>query len=355
MSKNIRIREDELKQQISLFGNISNEVEKRNTDTFRQVHFYINHENKIQVLLDIYLKKNNNVSITASGNTDSKKIGNQIIKYLESLDQYRDAPHTSFSVKNLEQTLFDSLVTYLSSIIGVAINEKSIESNHIHKVVTNDFSDKIDIHFYPSTKTFHFQGYKRELFVEVKTFLTTLAMESIINVPTIIDQIEMATSADALIQSLMPNSHTKIHPLMLNLIKDSFNFMFEKKEMNDYSPWTMSILKVVEYRVKNILDTYSIPLSDTHSFRFNKTHSVFNSTGIKDEFVVNSSISVIINDTNVCNALVECYKFLRVNRNPLFHTTQIAAFNVFVPTQHRAETIISSAAKLIEKTYLICP
>lgn len=355
MSKNIRIREDELKKQISLFGNIINEVEKRKTDTFRQVHFYINHENKTQVLLDIYLKKNNNVSIVASGNTDSKEIGNQIIKYLESLDQYRDAPHTSFPVKNLEPALFDSLVTYLSSITGVAIDEKSNDSSHIHKVVTNDFNDKIDIHFYPTTKTFQFQGYKRELFVEVKTFLTTLAMESIINVPTILNQIEMATSADVLMQSLMPNAHTKIHPLMLNLVKDSFNFMFEKKEMNEYSPWTMSILKVVEYRIKNILDTYSIPLSDTHSFRFNSTETVFNPTGIKDEFVVNSKISVIINNTDVCTALVECYKFLRLNRNPLFHTAQIAAFTVFVPSQHRAETIISSAAVLIEKTYLICP
>lgn len=315
-------------------------------------------------MFDVWFKNSGRVKVASVGKS---VLGEQLKEIFISKSRYPEIIGTSFAAKISEQVFLD-LIEYLSQgVTNVSVGEAQDKGiNGITYKITTNFGDVATITFWSSTGMFRFQGYMMAIYAEVRSFLLPQLPNEVNStsnlVTTNLNGIEAASKK--LINTLVPTYFSKANSHIQGLLEDSSKMLFLYKNKNislsDYAPVPMSSLKVIEYRIKEICKGCGIIINDKKGFVFDeslpqnqsgKNIYVFvpvdnSGNGIKR---VNPLTGI---DEKYNQVLIDLYKYLEQNRHTTFHMKQEIKASKKIETIEEAQTVVTRAFELLEKSYI---
>lgn len=299
--------------------------------------------------VDVYYKNNNTVNIVCIGSEDQIAKGNELKELVQNSANYTDSVVANFC-ENITIDNHAELVKYLGEQESVTLmSSVNMGSNGIVNKYTTDFGDKATITFYPSTGKLRFQGLMMDLYIATRTFVLPLSTSSTkVIVKKDLKELNIENKVKNCIAKRIPNYYNATNHVMKAFIEDSLTLEQTCINLSDYSPWTFSILKVLEFRIKEILLNNRYIINDKHGFKI----------GGKQIFIKDNTTKKHVVDTNVIQVgskdqlwLEKCYKYYNKNRHGLFHTRQQGFLSTTIGNDAEAKNIIVNVCDLLEKSY----
>ncbi|MFR1820592.1 MAG: hypothetical protein ACLSXK_04715 [Lactococcus petauri] len=352
---------DDVKRIIEEFGTIELEEMKNPSAGLTRYTIF---KDDTSFKFDVWFKKSGKIRVASVGNDE---LGNQLKEIFISQSRYAEIIGTDFSTK-VSEKLFNDLIEYLSKgVPNMTVGTLQDKGNNglIYKISTN-FGDVATITYWKSTRNFRFQGYMMSIYAEVRSFILpqlSETVESTLNLVTT-NLVDIDAASEKFISTLVPTYFSKANSHIQGLLQDSSKMLFLFKDQNvvlsDYAPVTMSGLKVIEYRIKEICLGCGIIVNDKKGFVIDKKHpsnqfgkniSVFealdNSGNGRKK--INSNVGIPAKYSQI---LVDLYEYQDQNRNTTFHLKQQIFASRKIETLEEAHDILTRTFKLLEQSYI---
>jgi len=299
--------------------------------------------------VDVYYKMNNTVNIVSLGSEVEKSKGDKLRELICKSANYTESVSANFC-ENISKEEYLELIKYLGeqdNVKLVSVEDKGF-NGIVNKYETN-FGDKATITFYPTNGKLRFQGYMMDLYVATRTFVLPLSSKSTkVIVKKDSKEVNLGSKVDKFIANRIPNYYNATNQVMKSFISDSLTLQETNITLSDYSSWTFSILKVLEFRIKEILLNNSIVV-DNSGFRSNKVNIFIPDNNNPGQFLVNAnSFQVSVVDKLW---LEKCYSYFNQNRHGLFHTNQQGFLTRVIATDAEAKGIIIAVCGLLEQSF----
>ncbi len=351
-NKGLLLNEEDVERIISNFGIMHSKVLKN--EISGQTRYTIC-KNDLMFEIDIYFKKTGRITVVPIG--VNNELGNELKLIFESQSRYHEIIGVNFSVK-LSEEIFDDLIEYLSEgVENTTVEEPEDKGNNgrVYKIHTN-FGDAATVTYYKSTKRLLFQGYMMSIYSEIRSFILPQISEVVSdvnfndNVSTEIKNTKI--ESQKFIARLMPTYINESKTKIKGLITDSAEMLLLYKNqeimLSDYSPVSMPILKVLEYRIKEICLSYGIIINDKISFVANGIFEAKDNSGDGSKKIAAKSENLI--DEKYHMVLVKIYEYFIKNRHSTFHTMQQGELTKPVKNIEDAQNIIIESLQLLEES-----
>lgn len=293
-------------------------------------------------MLNFYFNGDGTTTITPTGK--NLEISTIIKALLEEECKYHNSVQAkSFSFKNIPQEWVSKLVEYLTSLDGVKVEHKEVETTPVHDCYqfTSRIGDKLTVNIY-KTGTLTLQGKPAYLYSEAISLLSycnDVSIDDIVDTVNSFHSIDVKTTdvRDEL-KILLPRSYDNIDDMVLKLISPSISLRKVKMEIEDYSCYAFPALRALEGYIKYLFGIKGVTVG-------NAFYKIFNDTTLVPD------ISVKIGDTTYQTELERLYEYLKGNRHVLFHTEQILIGTTILEDKREADEIVNNVLNLIETSY----
>lgn len=351
-NKGLLLNEEDVERIISNFGVMKSKVLKnQNSGQTR----YTICKNDLMFEIDIYFKKTGKVTVLPIG--VHNELGNELKSIFEAQSRYHEIIGVNFSVK-LSEEIFNDLIEYLSENIEnitVSVPEHKGINGIVYKIHTN-FGDEATVTYYKSTKRLLFHGYMMSIYSEIRSFILPQISEVISDVKfnnNVSSEIKNTKiESENFISKLMPTYINESKTKIKGLITDSAEMLFLYKNqdirLSDYAPVSMPILKVLEYRIKEICLSYDIIIDDKRSFVANGIFEAKNNSGDGSKKIAAKNEKVI--DDKYHSVLVKIYEYFIKKRHTTFHIKQQDEITKQIKNIEEAQDIIIKSFQLLEES-----
>lgn len=340
------------------FGNIVNQEQKNPSNN--RIRYYIEKEGKA-FYIDIFFRKDCTLTVFPMPSGDNKELSEELVHIIKSNDNYQGVTSGTFTC-SCDFKRFLALKNYLSQLEGVTKikDEDKGPNGHVIQFIS-EIGDKITLTFYQSTGKILYQGHLMNLYLEVKSFMSPLAGNietEIIDARGIVKK-DKNKEIDKYINTYVPTAYNGFNDTIQGFIRDTFRMIITNDEFSEYSSWTFPILKVLEYRIKQMLGFKEIYLDDKKGFQYrnleyrknmNPKHKwkyIFLKKDI--HYTLDRKLSGKFSQDEA-DCLLECYNFFNRNRHTLFHTKQEILGTRVLKTKEEAKMIIFDTCNLLENS-----
>lgn len=296
-----------------------------------------------EAMLNLFFNKDGTTSIATTGK--NTEISSVIKALLEEQCRYTNSTQAkSYSIKKLPQEWTEKIITYLSSLDNVNVQEHNIDTAPVHKsyVFTSKIGDKLTINVY-QTGTLTLQGKPAYLYGEALSFLSYC---NDVSVDDIVDSINSfhdvnikASEVRDEMEILMPRAYGNIDEMILKMLSPSISLRKVSIPLEDYSCYTFPVLRALEGYIKYLFGLKNIKIGYNFGGKFAGDS-------------LNPSIAKQIGDITFQSELERLYKYFKSNRHVIFHADQILIGTTIIEDKHEADEIINTVINLIESSYV---
>lgn len=293
-------------------------------------------------IINFYFNKGGTTTITPTGK--NLEISSTIKALLEEGCEFNSSVQAkSFSFKNIPQEWVSKLVEYLTSLEGVKVEHREVETIPVHDCYqfVSKIGDKLTVNIY-KTRTLTIQGKPAYLYGEAISLLSycnDVSIDDIVDTVNIFHSIDVKTTdvRDEL-KVLLPRSYDNIDDMVLKLLSPSISLRKVKMELEDYSCYAFPALRALEGYIKYLFGIKNVTVGNTF-------YEIYKCSTLV------SDIAIKIGDTIYQTELERLYKYLRGNRHVLFHAEQILIGTTILEDKREADEIINNVLNLIETSY----
>ncbi|USI66518.1 MULTISPECIES: type II toxin-antitoxin system RnlA family toxin [Lactococcus] len=300
----------------------------------------------VEFYIDIYFKQNGRITVSPLGmDTDESS---KIKSKFEEKSRCKEVIAVNFTTK-ISNEDFKELIEYLSTAVkDLVVSEPDDKgTNGIIYHCNTNFGDNATLTYWNSTQRMRFQGDMISIYSEVRSFILPLTTAD--TVETTFENRspeEVRDSSDAALEFLnqvAPKFYQCTLMQVKELLKDAASMVLLYKENNitlsDYSPIPMPVLKVIEYRIKEIAGNHGIIMNNRNNMGTiiggPEGHRVVQKKEIPSKYHP---------------ILLEMEAYYSQQRNGTFHLPQQIQTARIIETFDEAQTIVIGALKLLEKS-----
>lgn len=293
-------------------------------------------------MLNFYFRKDGTTTITPTGtNTEISSIIKALLEEGCTFDNSVQAK--SYSFKKIPPEWVSKLVEYLTSLDGVNVEHKEVETTPAHDCYqfTSKIGDRLTMNLY-KTGTLTLQGKPAYLYGEAISLLSycnDVSIDDIVDTVNSFHSIDIKTTdvRDEL-KTLLPRSYGNLDDMILKLLSPSISLRKVKIELEDYSCYAFPALRALEGYIKYLFGIKGVHIG--HNF-----YGIFNGNNLIPTIVAT------IGDSIYQTELERLYGYFIGNRHVLFHTEQILIGTTILEDKREADEIVNNVLNLIETSY----
>lgn len=319
-------------------------VEEKNPGTGQTRYTVIKED--VEFYIDIYFKQTGRITVSPLGmDTDESS---KIKSKFEEKSRCKEVIAVNFTTK-ISNEDFKDLIEYLSTAVeNLVVSEPDDKGTNgiIYHCKTN-FGDNATLTYWDSTQRMRFQGDMISIYSEVRSFILPLTTDDPIETTfenRSPEEVKIS-SDDALefINQIAPKFYQFTQMQVKELLKDAVSMVLLYKEndirLYDYSPIPMPVLKVIEYRIKEIAGNHGIMMTSKDTMG-----KIIGSSG-GPKRVQKKEIP-----SKYHPILLEMEDYYSQKRNGTFHLHQKIQTKGRIGTLDEAQTIVIGALELLEKS-----
>ena len=249
----------------------------------------------------------------------------------------------TYSFKKLPEEWTNKLISYLSGIENISVEERIIETTPKHDEFTfsSTLGDKLTINRYENG-TIVLQGKPAYIFSEALAFMSYCKD---VTVDDIIDSINTANKVNISskevrheLNSLLPNALSGIDETIVKILSPSITLKKISVDLDDFSCIAFPALRALEAYIKVLFARKSITIG-------------YNFGGIFNGEKLTPETRAKISDPAYECELETLYQYLKSNRHVIFHTEQILVGTKLIEKRVEADAIVNDVLNLIETSY----
>lgn len=300
----------------------------------------------IEFYIDIYFKQTGRITVSPlrMDADESSKIKNMFVEK----SRCKEVIAVNFTTK-ISSEDFKELIEYLSTAVEeLMVSEPDDKGTNgiIYHCKTN-FGDNATLTYWNSTQRMRFQGDMISIYSEVRSFIlpftTTDSVETIFENRSSEEVKNSLDDALEFINQIAPKFYQFTQMQVKELLKDAVSMVLLYKEndirLYDYSPIPMPVLKVIEYRIKEIAGNHGIIMTNRDTMG-----KIIGSSG-GPKRVQKKEIP-----SKYHPILLEMEEYYGQQRNGTFHLPQKMKTARRIGTLDEAQTIVIGALELLEKS-----
>jgi|GEM_PF-5448999 len=295
--------------------------------------------------IDIYFKQSGRITVSPVklSPDETRDIKNKF----EEKSRCKEIIAVNFTTK-ISSEDFKELIEYLSSVENLEISEPDDKGvNGIIYHVKTNFGDNATLTYWNSTQRLRFQGDMISIYSEVRSFIlpfaTTATVETTFENRSSNELKEASKVVLDFINDVAPNYYKVAKLQVQELLRDAISMVLLYKDnginLHDYSPVSMPVLKVIEYRVKEIAGNHGIIMTS----RDNMGKIIGGPKGQKR--VQKQEIA-----SKYHPILLEMEDYHSQQRNGTFHLNQKIESSRMIETIDEAQRVVIGALRLLEKS-----
>lgn len=295
-----------------------------------------------KAMLNIYFNNDGTTTFTPTGT--NIEISSVIKALLEEGCTFENSSEAkTYSTKKVPSEWVTKLIEYLSSLEGVTVEQKEVETApaHSYYLFISKIGDRLTINVY-KTGTLTLQGKPAYLYGEA---ISLLSYCKEVSVDDIVDTINSFHSIDVKtadvrseMEILLPRSYGNIDDMILKLLSPSISLRRVKIDLEDYSCYAFPALRALEGYIKYLFGLKGVNIGYTF-------YKIFDDTTLLPDVVSK------IGDATYQTELERLYAYFKGNRHVIFHTEQVLIGTTVLEDKHEADEIVNTVLNLIETSY----